>query len=238
MNLFTSLQPSKTSRKKLVRPFANIVCLKAKDEKINIMNNRKCLELSEMDNLLNFNKKRKHPYNPDSIRLWSILDMKTYLDAFYDLTINPYVDKNRPVKDLDFYLDLTAKYLNILDIKLLGSFKIENIEFKKVLLVTYEIKDKKEEYYRPYVELFVPNDDESFQKIGYGYDTNDNANVELFIENLNYAIYLTSKGTIKFPFKSKTLKLSVDDIITDININNLISGVYVEDIEIRTDSLI
>ena len=49
---------------------------------------------------------------------------------------------------------------------------------------------------------------------GYGYDTNDNGNVELFLSSYNYLVYLTPKGAIHSPLSGKMTRLKVQDILT------------------------
>ena len=58
-------------------------------------------------------------------------------------------------------------------------------------------------------------------KYGYGYDSNDNGNVELFISMFNYPLFLTTKGGILFPLSGKAVKLSIYDYITDKDIQKI-----------------
>ena len=60
-----------------------------------------------------------------------------------------------------------------------------------------------------------------FLKFGYGYDSNDNGNVELFIKSFNYPIFLTPKGMIISPLTNKTLKLKIYDYIDDFDIKKI-----------------
>ena len=77
------------------------------------------------------------------------------------------------------------------------------------------------EFYRPYVILFSKDSIGKFVQIGYGYDTNDNGNVELTISSFNYLIYLTPKGYIESPLSNKKVKLDVYDYIDDKDIGKL-----------------
>ena len=62
----------------------------------------------------------------------------------------------------------------------------------------------------------------NLQKYGYGYDSNDNENVELFISSFNYPLFLSPKGFILLPLSNKKLKLNVYDYITDSDIQKII----------------
>lgn len=62
-------------------------------------------------------------------------------------------------------------------------------------------------------------------KFGYGYDSNDNGNVELFIQSFNYPIFLTSKGFIFLPLIDKKIKLDVVDYITDTDISKITKNI-------------
>ena len=173
--------------------------------------------------LLDKNKKKKH--NEDLISLWGKLDMKSYID--YDLgnTINLYfVDGfNRiPVKELNDYnyMHEDCRKMNLLDIKQIKNLSLENIEFKNLYLATFEILDPNH-VFRPYVLLFTKDQNQDFIEIGYGYDSNDNGNVELFIETFNYPIFLTPKGFILFPLTNKKIKLDVYDDITDSDLQKI-----------------
>ena len=89
------------------------------------------------------------------------------------------------------------------------------------------------------INEFEYNDNEAnksaneFTKIGYGYDTNDNKTVELFIDSFNYAVFLSSKGVIQLPLKNTKIKIPVDNILTGANIDKLITSVLIDDIEIK-----
>ncbi len=173
--------------------------------------------------LLDKNEKKK--YNEDLVSLWGKLDMKSYID--YDLgnTINLYFVNGFhriPVKELDDYnyMHEDSRKMNLLDIKYIKNLSLENIDFKNLYLATYEIFDINQDF-RPYVILFIKNENDDFIEIGYGYDSNDNGNVELFIENFNYPIFLTQKGYILFPLTNQKIKLNVYDEIRDVDIQKL-----------------
>ncbi len=155
--------------------------------------------------LLENNKKKK--YNEDLISLWGKLDMRSYID--YDLgnTINLYfVDgfERIPVKELADYnfMHEDSRKMNLLDIKYSKRLMIENIELENLYLATYEILDTNHNF-RPYVLLFIKDEQNNFTEIGYGYDSNDNGNVELFMQSFNYPLFLTPKGTILLPLTIK-----------------------------------
>ncbi len=176
-----------------------------------------------MTELLDKNKRKK--YKEDLVSLWGKLDMKSYID--YDLgnTINLYFVNSfqlTPVKELkDYnYMYEDSRKMNLLDIKHIKNLSLENIVFKNLYLATYEITDSNDEF-RPYVLLLIKNENDSFIEIGYGYDSNDNGNVELFIKSFNYPIFLTPKGYILFPLTNKKVKLDVYDNIKDTDIQKL-----------------
>ena len=151
--------------------------------------------------------------------------MKSYID--YDLgnTVNLYyINCNHPtpVKKLENYdyMPDDARKMNLLDIKYIRKFVIEGLEFQNIYLATFEIMDS-EEYYRPYVLFFTQNENNEWIQIGYGYDSNDNGNVEIFMSVFNYPIYLTTKGFIEAPLSNKKEKLDVYDYITEKDIKKL-----------------
>ena len=175
-------------------------------------------ELQELNihDLLEKNKKNK--IDTDLLSLWGMLDMKSYVDARIGNTINPYFLNTKelfPIKDLPEYTYLSdeARILNLLDIKYIKKFELEGVSFSEVFLVTYEIADKNNNF-RPYVTFLTLNQDKQFIEFGYGYDTNDNGNVELFLSSYNYLVYLTPKGSIHSPLSGKMTKLKVQDILT------------------------
>ena len=161
---------------------------------------------------------RKHKLDKHLLSLWGMLDMKSFVDALSGNTINPYFLNTKelhPIKDLPEYTYLSdeARLLNLLDIKYIKKFELEGISFNNVFLVTYEIADK-DNYFRPYVTFLTLNKDNQFIEFGYGYDTNDNGNVELFLSSFNYLVYLTPKGSLHSPLSGKMTKLKIYDILT------------------------
>ena len=172
--------------------------------------------------LLNTNdllcRDRKYKLDKHLLSLWGMLDMKSFVDALSGNTINPYFLNTKelhPIKDLPEYTYLSdeARLLNLLDIKYIKKFELEGISFNNVFLVTYEIADK-DNYFRPYVTFLTLNKDNQFIEFGYGYDTNDNGNVELFLSSFNYLVYLTPKGSLHSPLSGKMTKLKIYDILT------------------------
>ena len=151
--------------------------------------------------------------------------MKSYIDALFGNTVNPYflnTNKPTPIKDLPEYVSLSdeSRILNLLDIKYIKNFELEGVYFHDIFLVTYEIMDRNN-YFRPYVTLLTLNQDNQFIEFGYGYDTNDNGNVELFLLSFNYLVYLTPKGTLHSPLSGKMVKLKIYDILTFEEIEKL-----------------
>lgn len=173
--------------------------------------------------LLDNNEKKR--YDEDLITLWAKLDMKSYID--YDLgnTINLYFTNNSnriPINQLDDYnyMHEDSRRLYLLDIKYIKNVKLEGIELKNLYLATYEIFDRNNEF-RPYVVLFTKDDQHNFTEIGYGYDSNDNGNIELSIQSFNYPLFLTPKGVIRLPLTNKKVKLDIYDYITDEDIQKM-----------------
>lgn len=173
--------------------------------------------------LLDSNKKKK--YNEDLISLWAKLDMRSYID--YDLgnTVNLYFVNsfNRiPVNQLNDYnyMHEDSRKMNLLDIKYIKNLKLEGIELENLYLATYEIFDK-DNNFRPYVVLFTQDEKHNFIEIGYGYDSNDNGNVELSIRSFTYPLFLTPKGFILLPLTNKKIKLDIYDYITDEDIEKI-----------------
>lgn len=173
--------------------------------------------------LLDNNKKKK--YNEDLISLWGQLDMKSYID--YDLgdTINLYFTNGFsriPVNQLSDYnfMPEDSRKMNLLDIKYIKRLSLENIKFENLYLATYEILDTNNDF-RPYVQLFVKDEKNNFVELGYGYDSNNNGNIELFINSFNYPVFLTPKGWILLPLTNKKIKLDVYDYIEDTDIQRL-----------------
>lgn len=173
--------------------------------------------------LLNDNKKKK--FNEDLIALWGQLDMRKYIDYDFGNTTNLYlVDgfKKIPVNQLEEYnyLPEDSRKLSLLDIKYIKHLTLETLEIKNVYLATYEICDENNDY-RPYVELFIKDENDNFIQYGYGYDSNNNGNVELYIDSFNYPVFLTPRGFIHFPLTNKNIKISVYDYITDSDIQKI-----------------
>ena len=172
--------------------------------------------------LLSLNKKNK---NTTLIELWAKLEMKAYID--YDLgnTINLYYTDNipRPVKELEDYnyMPEDARKMNLLDIKYIKKIDIEGLEFHDIYFATFEIMDTTN-FYRPYILVFKKDENNKWIQLGYGYDSNDNGNVEFFIRRFNYPIFLTNKGYLIAPLSSKRKKLDVYDYINENNIKKLL----------------
>lgn len=220
MGIFDSLQKTKT-RKRLYNFDLQEIYRKgrfANDTDVDYeffenLNANKLLELT------------KNSKNNSLIELWGKLDMKSYID--YDLgnTVNLYyINCNHPtpVKKLGNYdyMPDDARKMNLLDIKYIKKFVIEGLEFQNIYLATFEIMDP-EEYYRPYVLFFTKNENNEWIQIGYGYDSNDNGNVEIFMDVFNYPIFLTTKGYLMAPLSNKREKLDIYDYITEKNIKKL-----------------
>ncbi len=220
MRDFDSLLKSKTSKRKCP---SNAIELYKTTKKTNRSVTLSELQKLNIDFLLKHDIKNK--INPSLLSLWGMLDMKAYIDAIFGNTINPYFLHTReltPIKDLPEYFSLSdlARFLNLLDIKYIKNFELEGVSFSNVFLVTYEIMDGNDNF-RPYVTLLTLNDDNQFIEFGYGYDTNDNGNVELFLSAYNYLIYLTPKGTLHSPLSGKMVRLKIEDILTNEEVAKL-----------------
>ncbi len=181
------------------------------------------LQTLNINDLLEKNIKNK--IDNTLLSLWGMLDMKSFVDAISGNTINPYYLNTKdliPIKDLPEYTYLTdeARILDLIDIKYIKSFELEGITFNNVYLVTYEILDRNNNF-RPFVTLLTLNENNEFVEFGYGYDTNDNGNVELFISSYNYLVFLTPKGSIHSPLSGKMTKLKVVNILTSEEISKL-----------------
>ena len=151
--------------------------------------------------------------------------MKSYID--YDLgnTINLYFTdsaKRIPVNQLSNYnfMPEDSRKMNLLDIKYIKRLSLENMKFIDLYLATYEILDM-DNNFRPYVLLFVKDEKNNFIEIGYGYDSNNNGNIELFINAFNYPVFLTTKGYVLLPLTNKKIKLDVYDYIEDSDISKI-----------------
>lgn len=220
MNDFGSLLKTKTS-KKIGR--SNVIEIYRQARTENKEFSLADLQLLNTNDLLKRDIKNK--IDKHILALWGMLDMKSYVDAITGNTINPYFLNTKdllPIKDLSEYTYLSdeARLLNLLDIKYIKSFELEGISFSEVFLVTYEIADKNNEF-RPYVTFLTLNPDNQFIEFGYGYDTNDNGNVELFLSSYNYLVYLTPKGAIHSPLSGKMTRLKIQDILTSEEIAKL-----------------
>lgn len=220
MNDFDSLLKTKTSKR---TGRSNIVEIyrQAKNENKNF--SLEDLQLLNTHDLLK--RDIKHKIDKHILALWGMLDMKSFVDALSGNTVNPYfltTKDLKPIKDLPEYTYLSdeARFLNLLDIKYIKSFELEGISFSEVFLVTYEIADRNNDF-RPYVTFLTLNPDNQFTEFGYGYDTNDNGNVELFLSSYNYLVYLTPKGAIHSPLSGKMTRLKVQDILTSEEIAKL-----------------
>ena len=220
MGDFDSLLKTKTSKKKGQSNAVNIY-RQGKNDYVQLTLEK--LQKLNVRDLLYRNYKNK--INNDILSLWGTLDINSFVDAIAGNTINPYFLKSKeiiPIKDLPEYTYLSdeQRILNLLDIKYIKSFELEGISFKNIFLVTFEISDR-DNYFRPYVLLFTLSADNEFVKFGYGYDTNDNGNVELCISSYNYLVYLTPRGTINSPLTGKSVKLKVYDILTSEEVYKL-----------------
>ena len=220
MNDFGSLLKTKTS-KKIGR--SNVIEIYRQARTENKEFSLADLQLLNTNDLLKRDIKNK--IDKHILALWGMLDMKSYVDAITGNTINPYFLNTKdllPIKDLSEYTYLSdeARLLNLLDIKYIKHFELEGVSFSEVFLVTYEIADKNNEF-RPYVTFLTLNPDNQFIEFGYGYDTNDNGNVELFLSSYNYLVYLTPKGAIHSPLSGKMSRLKIQDILTSEEIAKL-----------------
>ena len=163
MEIFNSLLKTQISKREYQYDFTKIYKKGrfATSVDSNFFENIYTLELLE-------NNKRKK-YNQDLVTLWGKLDMKSYID--YDLgdTINLYFlncSKRIPIKNLsnyNFMPDDTRK-LSLLDIKYIKHINLEIIDFKNLFLATFEIMDMNKTF-RPYVLLFVKNENDDFDEV-------------------------------------------------------------------------
>lgn len=220
MGKFDSLQKTKFPKRKYTYDYSKMY----RKGKFATSVDYSFFENENVNLLLEANKKKKIDTN--LLSLWAILDIRSYIDFDLGNTINLYFincSKPVPIKNLqDYdYMYESARKLNLLDIKYMKSLKISSLIFKNVYLATYEIMDRNNEY-RPYVLLFTKDENNNFTQFGYGYDSNDNGNIELFINSLNYPIFLTPKGYIKLPLTNSTIKLDIYNYITDIDFQKLV----------------
>ena len=219
MGNFDTLLTSKTSKRTYLYDYKKIYKKGrfATSVDYNYFENLYVLELLEN------NQKKK--YDEDLITLWGKLDMKSYID--YDLgnTINLYFTDSfscRPVKELKDYnfMHEDSRKATLLDIKFIKRLSLETIEFENLYLATFEIFDTHHNF-RPYVLLFTKNKENNFVEIGYGYDSNDNGNIELTITNFNYPVFLTTKGKLLLPLTNQKIKLDIYDYIKDTDIQKI-----------------
>ncbi len=213
MRDFDSLLKTKTSKR---TAHSNVIEIYRQARKENKEISLEDLQLLNANDL--FAKDIKHKIDKNLLSLWGMLDMKSFVDAISGDTINPYFLKTKnlsPIKALPEYTYLPdeARLLNLLDIKYIKKFELEGVTFSEVFLVTYEIADRNNAF-RPYVTFLTLNQNNQFIEFGYGYDTNDNGNVELFLSSYNYLVYLTPKGFIHSPLSGKMTKLKIYDILT------------------------
>lgn len=179
-----------------------------------------------VQDLQEYNKKKK--YNRDLISLWAILEMRKYIDLQLGNTFNPYFLEDSqlvPVKNLpDYdYMPDGARCQSLLDIKYIKKFILEGITFSNIYIATFEIMDMNN-VFRPFIQLFTQNEFGRFVEIAYGYDSNGNGNVELFIPTFNYPVFLTLKGYIQLPLSGRLVKLDVYDYLTERDIGKLLDN--------------
>lgn len=177
------------------------------------------LNFQDLDNL-NANSKKK---NIDLIHLWSILEMEKYIDFKIGSTINYYISAKLPIlklADYNYLIDY-ARIQNLLDIKYIKKFELDNILFSNIYFVIYEILDPTLNVFRPYIEVFHKNELNNFIKIGYGYDSTNNKIVDLFIANFNYGLFLDTSGIITIPLTDKKIKLKIYDELDDADIGKI-----------------
>ena len=159
----------------------------------------------------------KKKFDPELLSLWGVLEMRKYVEYENGIITNPYIPENQNLDSLPEY----TKLPNLLYVDYIKSITLNNIKLKNIYMSIFEIMDLNE-FYRPYVILFSKDSIGKFVQIGYGYDTNDNGNVELTISSFNYLIYLTPKGYIESPLSNKKVKLDVYDYIADKDIGKLL----------------
>ena len=221
MGKFDSLTKTKHSKRTYHYNFSKFY----KNDRSKISVNYGYYESLYIQELWNNNAKK---YNRDLITLWGKLDMKSYIDYMLGNTYNLYFGntyKRIPVNELEDYnyMNEDARKMNLLDIKCIKHLVLENISFDNIYLATFEILDN-ENNFRPYLLLFTKNANGKFIEIGYGYDSNNNGNVELFIKSFNYPVFLNIKGYILLPLANKKIKLDVYDYITDDDIEKIMGS--------------
>ena len=218
MGKFDSLSKSKSSKRVYKYDFSRFY----KNDRLKTSVDYNYYESLYVQELWNKNEKK---YNRDLITLWGKLDMRSYIDYMIGNTYNLYFtegSKRIPINQLDDYnyMHEDARNINLLDIKYIKHLTLENIKFDNLFLATFEILDNDKKF-RPYVLLYTKNLANQFVEIGYGYDSNNNGNIELFIKSFNYPIFLTLKGYILLPLAKQKIKLDVYDYITDADIQKI-----------------
>ncbi len=219
MGKFDNLQKTKTSKRKYQYDYTKLY----KKGRFATSVDYSYFENLYILELLDKNQKKK--FSEDLLTLWGKLDMKSYID--YDLgnTINLYFNNSFqpiPVKDLaDYnYMHEDSRKMSLLDIKYIKKISLETINLQNLYLATFEIFDM-DNTFRPYVLLFQKNEKNDFVQIGYGYDSNNNDNIELYLNSFNYPIFLSPKGSLLLPLTNKKIKLDVYDYITDTDIQKI-----------------
>lgn len=175
-------------------------------------------ETLNAQDLLNADIKKK--FDPELLSLWGVLEMRKYVEYENGIVTNPYIPDDQNLTNLPE----DTKIPNLLYVDYIKSLSLNGIELKNIYIGIFEIMDLNE-FYRPYVILFSKDSIGKFVQIGYGYDTNDNGNVELTISSFNYLIYLTTKGFIESPLSNKKVKLDVYDYIDDKDIGKLLKKI-------------
>ncbi len=221
MNDFDSLQKSKFTKRKGYSNVANIYRQAKSNHRSISLNDLQYLNINSLEE-----KNVKHKIDDNLLRLWGFLDMKSFVDAIYGNTINPYflhTKEIHPIKDLNEYTYLSdeARILNLIDIKYIKSFELEGITFEQVYLTTFEILDPHGSF-RPFVRLYIIDPTNKFVEIGYGYDSNNNGKVELSINTFNYLVLLNNKGVITSPLSGKSTRLKISKLLTSEEISKLL----------------
>ena len=118
------------------------------------------------------------------------------------------------------YMHEDARKMNLLSVVLIKHLTLNNLKFRNIYFAIYEILDSNN-IFKPYILLFTKDDNNEFVEIGYGYDSNNDETVEIFIIYFNYPVFLTSKGYIISPLIDKKSKLNVYDYILDTDIKKI-----------------
>lgn len=220
MAQFDCLIKSKKPKRKY---FFDVEELYRKNYDVNNKIDYEYLESLNIQDLQRYNNKK---YSVDLVSLWAKLEMKTYIDFQLGNTVNLYFTdsyKQIPINTLpDYdYMNYESRKLNLLDIKHIKNFKLANITLENIYLAIFEIMDKNNEY-RPYVIFYTKDIRGKFIEYCYGYDSNNNGDVELFINSFNYPVFLTNKGYIKSPLANLKTKLNIYDSIDDEDIKKIL----------------